>query len=187
MSFTLDTLKDEYQSLWDKMVINTDNDVPYCVKLILRGEDRYKAIVNNTAIPWQFVGICHLMEGSCNFSKHIHNGDSLKDRTVQVPKGRPIEGNPPFTFEDSCKDWIELMGYDKINEWSVPQMLFLFESNNGFGYRKWKVNSPYLWSQTNNYISGKYVADGKFDENAVSKQTGCAPILKRLLPTQTSL
>ena len=48
------------------------------------------------------------------------------------------------------------------------------------GYRLKALPSPYLWSFTDRYISGKYVADHQFDPDAVSKQIGAATVLKRL-------
>jgi len=59
---------------------------------------------------------------------------------------------------------------------------FKLEGFNGFGYRTRhpEVLIPYLWSFTNHYQKGKFVADGKFDPNAVSKQCGAAAILKPL-------
>ena len=48
------------------------------------------------------------------------------------------------------------------------------------GYKKKGVPNPYLWSFTTEYIKGKYVADGRYDPNAVSKQPGVAAIMKDL-------
>jgi lysozyme family protein len=43
------------------------------------------------------------------------------------------------------------------------------------------VPSPYLCSFTDQYSRGKYVADGKYDAAAVSKQCGAAALMKQLL------
>jgi lysozyme family protein len=43
-----------------------------------------------------------------------------------------------------------------------------------------EVKSPYLWSFSNHYTKGKYVADGHFDSNAVSQQCGGMVLLKRM-------
>jgi len=67
---------------------------------------------------------------------------------------------------------------DTINNWSTGRMLHLLESFNGFGYRPFKVPTPYLWSFSNLYEKGKYVRDGEYDPNAVSQQCGAAVILK---------
>jgi len=42
------------------------------------------------------------------------------------------------------------------------------------------VKSPYLWSYSNLYTSGKYVGDGQWSETAVSRQCGAMVLLKRL-------
>jgi lysozyme family protein len=68
-----------------------------------------------------------------------------------------------------------------VTDWSVPHMLFLLERYNGFGYRSRGVPTPYLWSLSNLYEKGKFVADGVFDPAAVSKQCGAAVMLKAVL------
>jgi lysozyme family protein len=42
------------------------------------------------------------------------------------------------------------------------------------------VLTPYLWSFSNHYDRGKYVADGKFSATARSQQCGAAVMLKLL-------
>jgi lysozyme family protein len=54
------------------------------------------------------------------------------------------------------------------------------EAYNGLGYRGLGVPTPYLWSFSNHYESGKYVADGKFSRTARSQQCGAAVMLKLL-------
>jgi peptidoglycan hydrolase-like protein with peptidoglycan-binding domain len=49
------------------------------------------------------------------------------------------------------------------------------------------VKSPYLWSFSNNYECGKYVADGRFDAGAVDRQCGAMPILKRMMELDSSI
>ena len=66
-------------------------------------------------------------------------------------------------------------------------MLYLLEKYNGFGYRNMGKATPYLWSFSNLYEKGKYVADGRFDPEAVSKQCGAGVMLKALLDQGTDL
>ena len=40
--------------------------------------------------------------------------------------------------------------------------------------------SAYLWSFTNIYTGGKYIADGVWDEKAISKQVGVAALFLHL-------
>ena len=75
----------------------------------------------------------------------------------------------------------ELEGLVAWHDWSVTGALDRWERYNGLGYRKFNINSPYLWSYTNQYSKGKFVADGKFDANAVSAQCGAAAMLRELV------
>ena len=50
----------------------------------------------------------------------------------------------------------------------------------GFGYRSRDVATPYLWSYSQHYTKGRFVADHVFNPNAVSKQAGAAVLLKAL-------
>jgi lysozyme family protein len=59
-------------------------------------------------------------------------------------------------------------------------MLYHWESYNGFGYRNRDIPSPYLWSFSDLYDTGLYVADGVFDPAVRSKQCGAAVLLKAL-------
>ena len=182
MTFTLtDDLRQEYQRLFSGCAIQAQHqaEVENTVKTICANKDRYQTVAAALGIPWYFVAVIHAMEASLNFQSHLHNGDPLTARTVQVPKGRPVDGTPPFTWEESAIDALRLRGLDKVTDWSLPGLLFELEGYNGFGYRRLNpaVSTPYLWSYSPSYKSGKFVGDGKFDPDAVSKQCGAAVIL----------
>jgi lysozyme family protein len=121
------------------------------------------------------------MECGFDFSAHLHNGDPLTARTIQVPKGRPAAGTPPFTWRESAVDALTMKKLDRVQDWSAPSMLHLLERYNGLGYRKRGLPSPYLWSFSNHYEKGKFVKDGVYDPNAVSKQCGAAVMLRAVL------
>ena len=59
-------------------------------------------------------------------------------------------------------------------------MLYRLEAYNGFGYRRVGRATPDLWSFSNLYSSGKFVADGHFEPKARSQQCGAAVMLKLL-------
>lgn len=124
----------------------------------------------------------HNLEASQDFTEHLHNGDPLTHRTVQVPADRPKAGHPPFTWDVSASDALTMHGFDAIAEWTVPTMLFQFEKYNGFGYRNGhpEVLSPYLWCFTNHYTKGKFVKDGVFSSTTRSQQCGAVALLLRL-------
>ena len=110
--------------------------------------------------------------------EHLHNGDPLQARTVHVPAGRAAAGSPPFTWRQSAMDALTMKGFHNVSDCSMPRMLYLLEKYNGFGYRMRRVPTPYLWSFSNLYEKGKFVQDGRFDPEAVSKQCGAALMLK---------
>lgn len=184
MAHTLIQYASGYQNLFDTVKIKTGYTgiIDSVVSKINKGKIRYEAMQQKTGVPWFFIGVIHYMEAGCDFTKHMHNGDPLSRRTVQVPAGRPKAPlYPPFTWEQSAFDALQYEGLTTVKDWSLPQMLYLFEKYNGFGYRNKGINSPYLWSMSNHYTQGKYVADGRYDPNAVSKQAGAAIILYRVM------
>ncbi|KHK01847.1 peptidoglycan-binding protein [Desulfovibrio sp. TomC] len=144
---------------------------------------RYRTVGDRVGVPWFVVAILHALEGSLDFTRHLHNGDPLTGRTVRVPKGRPLAGTPPFAWEDSATDALALAGLDAWDDWSIPGVAYVLERYNGFGYRRRTppVPSPYLWSFTTVYVSGKYVADHVWSQSAVSRQCGGMALLRALL------
>lgn len=176
----------EYQRLFDTCVIRPEKlpEIKPIVNKILGGKSRYEALANKVNIPWHFIALTHSLEAGSDFTKHLHNGDPLNARTVLVPKGRPRNGNPPFTWDFSAEDSLsDLAGW---TDWSISGMLYKLEGYNGYGYHNASINinSPYLWSFSNHYIKGKFIADGKYSPTAVSKQCGAAILLRRLTETQ---
>ncbi|HET7437520.1 MAG TPA: peptidoglycan-binding protein [Thermoanaerobaculia bacterium] len=141
---------------------------------------RYEAVATATSVPWPVIAAIHTMECGGDFDCHLHNGDSLSRRTINVPAGRPMKGKPPFTWEESAVDALTLDGFTNWTDWSVAGTLYKLEGYNGMGYRKRAVPSPYLWSGSQHYTRGKYVADGRYDANAKSSQVGAAVLLKNL-------
>lgn len=145
----------------------------------------YKDIEARTNVPWYFVAAVHNLEGSLNMSRHLHNGDPLRARTVQVPAGRPKVWDPPTDWASSAVDALSYEGFTSAatmrRGWSLEAMLYRFERYNGVGSRRHGINTPYLWSYTNHYRKGKYVADGVWSDDAVSKQCGAVALLKVLI------
>lgn len=147
---------------------------------VLTHRERYQAVERETGFPWWLTGVIHGLEAAHGFDRHLHNGDPLTARTARVPAGRPVRGAPPFTWEESAADAVRYMGLDRIGDWPLARQLYELERYNGFGYRHRGLPSPYLWAGTDRYLKGKYVADGVYDANAVSRQIGAAAILKRM-------
>ncbi len=176
----------DYVRLFETCQIRSENrsTVQWYVSKITDAARRksYEAVFEETCVPWYAVAIIHGMECGFDMTSHLHNGDSLKAKTVQVPKGRPDPWLPPSDWVSSA---VDALRYDKLHEqadWSLPRMLYRWEGYNGWRSRVlYKINTPYLWSFSNHYTKGKFVADNKWDPNAVSKQCGAAVMLKALV------
>lgn len=144
-------------------------------------QDLYSAIArkfSNPGLKWWLVAVIHEMEAEQNFAKYLGNGQNWSKKTTIAPVGR----GPFQSFADGAIDALKLQGADHITDWSMGGVLYFLEGYNGYGYSIYKeMNSPYIYSGSNHYTAGKYVADGKFDINAVSQQIGIALLLKTLL------
>jgi lysozyme family protein len=175
--------RQEYQTLFDSCEIRPDKKalVEAIVQKIVANKGRYEEVEKVTRVPWYIVGVIHSLEADLNFSKHLHNGDPLSHRTKNVPAGRPVAGSPPFTWEESAVDALQFDHLTSHQDWTLPGSLGALERYNGIGYRKLNIPSPYLWSFSNHYVRGKFVADGQFDRNAVSGQCGAAVLLKAMV------
>jgi len=148
---------------------------------IEKSRARYEQVSKQTGVPWDVIAVIHYRESSGSFAGVIHNGQKIigtGKKTSIVPKGR----GPFWTWEEAAVD--ALMNCNpyagKNEDWSIGATLDLLERYNGLGYRKKGLPSPYLWAGTNQYISGKYVADGKYDPNHVDQQLGVAALLMKL-------
>lgn len=187
MSFSFNSLKNEYASLYNQAELDGrfDNQISNQVNKIKNNASRYQVVEQETGVPWYVVALIHNMEVSLRFDGHLHNGDPLSNRTINVPSGRPKKGSPPFTWEESAIDALEERqqnSWSQISSWSIPAILWRGENFNGWGYRQYRepVKTPYLWSGTTIYTKGKYVSDGRWDGNAVSQQIGMAALLKEM-------
>ena len=87
-------LKADYQRRFDTCVIRPNRmaDVDALVAQIASNRKRYAAAGNPVGTPWYVVGVIHALESSLNFGRHLHNGDPLTARTVQVPAGQAQDG-----------------------------------------------------------------------------------------------
>lgn len=144
----------------------------------------YDKVSSTINIPWYIVAVIHYREANFSMVEHLHNGDPLTARTVHVPKGRPVNGNPPFEWYESAIDALLYDDMENTDEYTLGELLVMLERYNGVGYTKYhKMESPYLWSYTQYYTKGYYRTDGGggFDPNYVNKQAGCAPLIAALI------
>ena len=184
------TPKTHHEKLWDSVEIKGSQvfRIDKRIAQYIENKDRYVAIekMRSGGVPSAVIFTLHGRESTWSFKKHLHEGSPLTDRTKWIPKGRPKA--PPgngsvYTFEESAEDVLyKLKDLESVDWIKCNNALYTIEKYNGLGYLKYHkdVLSPYLWSGTNHYIGGKYVADGRFSKTAVDRQLGTCAILKRM-------
>jgi lysozyme family protein len=64
----------------------------------------YRAVKLLTGVPWVVIAAIHSWQTNQTFRSHLLNGDPLTAKTTHVPAGRPLEGRPPFTWQQSAVD-----------------------------------------------------------------------------------
>lgn len=172
----------DYQALFSSCQVTTDyqrlKELDQICLIAMANRPTYESVAAQAHIPWTVIAAIHFRESDQNFFRHLHNGDPLTDKTVHVPVGRPATGVPPFRWEYSAVD--ALLGRVKPESWNVTSTLEFIECYNGFGYQRHDINTPYLWDWTNQYRSGLFVSDGKFDPDKKEDRPGAVALLLHL-------
>jgi lysozyme family protein len=152
---------------------------------LVAGKTRYQAVSAKTGVPWEFIAVTHEREASQNWNTQLGQGDPLNRVSVHVPAGR----GPFRTWEDGAVDaLVNCPPHAARNkDWSIGGLLTTLEEYNGLGYASRGVPSPYVWSGTNQYRSGKYVRDGVYDPSVVDQQLGCAGLLMAMATLDHSI
>ena len=92
----------DYQTLWDTTIVGL-TIVPQIkeIRIIINSnKSRYQQVADTLKnnMPWWMVAVIHYREADLDFTGNLANGDPLTHRTVNEPVGRPLTGNPPFTW-----------------------------------------------------------------------------------------
>lgn len=161
-----------------------DEHAPMRAAFVKRARDnwaRYEAVAERVNMPPELIAAIHERESGGLFDRYLHNGDKLGSPTVHVPKGKMFA-----EWEPAAVDAMSMfaapaaqLGLTADSD-DIASMMALAEVYNGLGYRNRGMLSPYLYSGTDLYAGGKFVADGKFDPNAQDKQLGVAEMVLAL-------
>ena len=186
MAQSFEQLKSEYADLWQRMEVRPDraSAVNQIANRLIGSKPRYQEVARTSGVPWFVIAALHNRESDANFNTYLGNGEPLNRVTRLVPRGR----GPFATWEAGAIDALQIDGLERVRDWSPERACYEIEKFNGFGYRNNhpEVKSPYLWSFSNHYSSGKYVADGHFSSSAVDQQCGAMPIIKRIMELDPS-
>jgi lysozyme family protein len=178
------SVRAQYQQMFKMMAVRPDYKphVKWYADRLTANRARYAPVSAQTGVPWYVIGALHALEASFNFLAHLHNGDAPLDQTTRhVPTGRPNPWVSPYTWDRSAEDALQVEHFAGLTDWSIPQTLYRLEAYNGFGYRSEGVNSPYLWSFSDQYDHGKFVKDREWSPSAKSQQCGAAVMIHELV------
>jgi lysozyme family protein len=175
---TFEGTRQGYLNLWNQMAVRPDKVGPAdkIVERILAHKADYEAIEKATGVPWVLVAGLHSRESDLDFDTYLGNGQSLHRVTTQVPAGR----GPFASFVEGAIDALALDGLSAVKDWPIERVAFMAERFNGEGYFTVGINSPYLWSWSNLYSSGKFVRDHSFSHSEADPQCGVMVLIKRL-------
>ncbi len=176
-------LKAANEQRWKKARITANFTA--VAKRLVAAKERYQHVQASTGVPWAFIAVAHERECSQDWGGSLAQGDPWNRVSVHVPAGR----GPFKSWEDAAVDaLVNCAPFAARNkDWSIGGTLTKLEEYNGLGYAARSRPSPYIWSGTNQYVSGKYVRDGVYDPNAVDHQLGCAGLLLAMMAIDPSI
>lgn len=179
-------LRPEYTDLLGRVQVTQEREAHGVAEHLRQHLVQYDHVGDRTHVPPALLAALHQRESSANFKTYLGNGEPLSRTTRLVPRGRgPFLG--PNAWEAGAVDAIN---YDHLNDtteaWSMPYVLWKGEAWNGFGPRNHGCHTGYLWSGTNIYKGGKYVADGKWDPDHWDTQLGIVPVMLALFEQEPS-
>ncbi len=146
---------------------------------------QYQTVTRMTGVPWWIIAVIHEREASQDWSRGIAQGDPWDAVSRHTPTGRgPFQSWQAAAVDALCNCSPFAA---KWKDWSSGGALTLLERYNGLGYAMGPIDkqdhkyppqpSPYIWSGTDQYKSGKYVADHDYRPDVIDAQLGCAGLL----------
>jgi lysozyme family protein len=152
---------------------------------LVESKARYQEVWNNTGVPWSVIAVIHERESSQSWTASLAQGDPWNRISIHVPRGR----GPFNSWEEAAQDALVICPPHAAawKDWTIGGALTLLEQYNGLGYAAHGMPSPYIWASTNQYIKGKYTADGHLDPDAVDHQLGCAALLAAIIAIDPSV
>lgn len=172
-----------------------DSEVMDFKEAYKKNKNRYENLGKATGVPPELIAIIHYRENTVDylngtFNVYLHNGQTLGQVTTLVPKGK-IFNDFDSAAKDALQNWQSYINKYNLqtNSNDIVAMLCLAERYNGMGYYSAGYVSPYIFSGTNVYVSGKFVeiSNGSggyksvYDPNKVDQQVGAYLLLSSIL------
>lgn len=183
MQHPFDVLKAEYLALLSKAKITRASEAKSRAAEIIKLKPHYAPVSEKTGVPIIWLMAINERESGSSLLSYLGNGQRLNRVTTIVPKGR----GPWADWPSGAVDGLTCEHLVGLNGWDWPFSLYHEEAWNGFGPRDHGKHTGYLWSGTDVYTGGKYVADGIWNPNFSDPQLGTVPIMLALIALDGSL
>ena len=199
MAYPFAALSAGYTSLLATMQVTNPGLVNATAIKLLNYVDQgyYQSVSEEDGIPQVWMATSFERESSSNFHTSPAQGDPLWEKSIHVPRGLGpyidhTDINPLHwvqAWARAAKDAYHIDRLDTVGaaNWSWERACFEGELFNGFGYRQFGVNTPYLWACTSHYTVGKYGSDGHFNRSMHDTQIGIVPVMFRMVSLRPSL
>ena len=193
MDHPFTALRAEYAALAARARIRPECEhiLQITAERLLHDEPVYARIYEATGVPIAFLMALSEREMSGNLHCYLGNGQRLTRRTTIVPKGRGPFPDSPDGFFAGAVDALRLDGLDKFitefGEWTKPLACYASEDWNGWGYRQFKIPSPYVFGGTTVQEPGKYIRDHQYDPGLMDPQLGTFAIMTKLIELDPGL
>ena|SRR3984957_1064585 len=186
---TFAALTGEYTRRLIAMKINEDQqeELTARVKVILTRATAHDQgqVTAATGIPKLWWMASFERESSSDYSTNPAQGDPWDRKSTHVPRGM----GPYENWYSAAIAAYDMSGLNKVGaeNWTWEQGCYRGEAFNGFGPRQHGRATGYLWSWSNQYNGGKYIADGIWSSSAVDQQCGMIPLMVEMLRQDPSL
>jgi len=182
MNFTFEALESEYRQHLASMKLLKMGLAEQVAKRLLQNRHRFLAVQRECGVPALWLMPVFEREGP-SFDAYFGNGDPLNKPTEHVPRGR----GPFQTWEEGVIDALHLDHITETVAWSWEMACYEWERWNGMGPRNHGRPSGYLWSGTDIYQGGKYVADGIWSPRTFDHELGTIILAKAIAAADPEL
>lgn len=164
-------------SRWANARLTRTSEFTAVAKRLITSKARFQAMEARTGVPWHVIAVIKEREAGADpkWLKSVAQGQPWNRESTIEPIGR----GPFNSWEEAAYDALVNCRPKaaKNKDWSIGGTLTILEQYNGLGYANKRVPSPYIWSGTDQYQSGKYIRDHVYDPDKVDEQLGCAGLL----------
>ncbi len=183
---------DNNQQRLEKLKLKLDrrkkSDLEAFYKSWEKNKAKYEAVAKKTGVPAELIAALHWRESTGNFNTYLHQGDPLGKKAVNWPNNIPIFHKWESAAEHALnqKKWLRDKLKIDADTTDLAALATYAEYYNGLGYHYKGKPSPYVWSGTNQYTRGKYVADGKYSSVTKDKQLGVVAMIQYIRDQQAA-